>query len=765
MKKLLLALVAVLCSVAVSSAADLYLRGDVNGWGATAAYKFQTTDNDTYTLDVAELSGSFKIADASWGTHNYGGSNNSKIDLDKEYQCSYNGSNLSLSGSGKASNVTLTFVLSTQKLTISGQAQENNYDKLYIIGDINGSGWNGNRTDYPMEKVAGNDEKFSAELTVTAKSYLKFNAGTWTYGPGATVGADVALADGYTGAIKYPGGDKSYVLEPGSYTFTIDLKKGAEEGNLSVVGQGTGPVYPETLYIVGNLPGAEWQPTTALALTKTDDGMFEITTTLEGAAQFKFITQQGAWGSVGTEYGPATSDDSKDFLTVSIANPITLSAGSAYSFKLQEGPGKYKFAVNLKDNTVTVTGEGGPVYPDALYMLGTLSTGAWDPAAGATLAKTGTDGVYEGKAIELVNDATMAKAYFSFCTRLSSDWSNIGTRYGADTDGLAVTPGIPAALTVGENAFTTVAGKYDVQVSLVDMTVTLTAVGGGEFSATTVYMIGTMVDGSWNETTTDYAMTNSEAAPKTWTGEVTLLGAPTNFRLKMANGSVGGPASGDVTLDAEATVAIAVPAGENASYAIMPGKYTMTVTEADGAYTLSVKRTADAFPEKMYVVGTYKKDGFKAWTPETPFELTTQEPGIYISDDIYLIMAEGTDAYFQFLQLPGSWDHTGARYGASSTDEPIAMAQTKTVVPAGGATRSFKTSANHYMITLNLKTLTVTLDTATGVDFTEADSQTIVNVYNIQGVELMHAVKAADAIATLPGGMYIIGGKKVMIVK
>lgn len=766
MKKVLLALVAVLCSVAVSSATDFYLRGDVNGWGATAAYKFKTTDNDTYTLDVADLHGEFKIDDGTWKNNTYG-SNGTKVELDKPYTCSSPGGNLSLAGSGKAENVTLTFVLSTKTLTIKGKSVENNYDKLYIIGNINGSGWKGDRTDFPMGKVADKDNQFSGQLTVTSKSYVKFNAGTWTYGPGTS--ADVPLTPGYTGTIKYPGGDKSYVLDPGTYTFTIDLTNGAESGTLSVAGEVVGPVYPENLYIVGNLTNSDWKPENAFEMTKTSESTFEITTVLESFAQFKFITRRSAsWSSVGTQYGPASADASKDFLTVSLANPIQLTEGSSYSFKLKEGPGLYKFVVDLKAKTVSITNEGGKTYPEALYMLGTLSTGAWDPSAGALLTQTATKGVYEGKAIELVNDANVAKAYFSFCTKLganATDWDNVGTRYGAGTDGETVTPGTPATISVSTYAFSTVAGKYDVKVSLVDNTVTITAVGGEEFTASNVYMIGTMVDGSWNETTTDYAMTNSKETPKTWTGEVTLLGAPSYFRLKMADGTIGGPANADIALSNEATAPITIPAGENVSYSIMPGKYTMTVTEAGGAYTLTVKRTADAFPDKMYVVGTYKKDGFKAWSPETPFELTTVEPGIYTTEDIYLIMSEGTDAYFQFLQMPGAWDHAGVRYGASTADEAISMAQSKTVVPAGGDTKSFKTAANHYKMTLNLKTMTVSLDTATGAGMTEMDGDTIVNVYNMQGIELMHSVKATDALSTLPNGMYIVGGKKVIIVK
>lgn len=65
-------LLGLLICTAASAAPDLYLRGDVSGWNAQPAYKF-TQDGDIYTLKLAKLSGAFKIADASWGSDNYGG--------------------------------------------------------------------------------------------------------------------------------------------------------------------------------------------------------------------------------------------------------------------------------------------------------------------------------------------------------------------------------------------------------------------------------------------------------------------------------------------------------------------------------------------------------------------------------------------------------------------------------------------------------------------------------------------------------------------
>ena len=66
-------------------ASGIYLRGEVNGWSATADWEFSDEGEGTYVLYDKELSGSFKVADANWSaTCNYG-SNGSAITADTPY--------------------------------------------------------------------------------------------------------------------------------------------------------------------------------------------------------------------------------------------------------------------------------------------------------------------------------------------------------------------------------------------------------------------------------------------------------------------------------------------------------------------------------------------------------------------------------------------------------------------------------------------------------------------------------------------------------
>lgn len=51
----------------------------------------------------------------------------------------------------------------------------------------------------------------------------------------------------------------------------------------------------------------------------------------------------------------------------------------------------------------------------------------------------------------------------------------------------------------------------------------------------------------------------------------------------------------------------------------------------------------------------------------------------------------------------------------------------------------------------------------TGIESVAAEDAAVVNVYNMQGVCVRAAVEVADATADLPAGLYIVGGKKVMV--
>jgi hypothetical protein len=63
----------------------IFLRGEVNGWGAVTEWEFSNEGNGTYVLYDKELSGAFKVADSNWSSACNYGSNGSAMTADKPY--------------------------------------------------------------------------------------------------------------------------------------------------------------------------------------------------------------------------------------------------------------------------------------------------------------------------------------------------------------------------------------------------------------------------------------------------------------------------------------------------------------------------------------------------------------------------------------------------------------------------------------------------------------------------------------------------------
>lgn len=77
----------------------IYVRGDMNGWGAEPAWEFLTTDKaNVYIIEGVSIpqGTGFKIADSSWGSINCGAKGN--LEFNKKY---------SLENAGSSGNITM----------------------------------------------------------------------------------------------------------------------------------------------------------------------------------------------------------------------------------------------------------------------------------------------------------------------------------------------------------------------------------------------------------------------------------------------------------------------------------------------------------------------------------------------------------------------------------------------------------------------------------------------------------------------------------
>ena len=156
MKKVYLMLLMALMAVA-ASAQDLYLRGEMNGWGASNDWKFSTTDNNTYILEGVDVSAGqqFQVADNSWSTQ-WG--NGGQISMDTPTVI--NGkSNMTLRVGGEG--LTFTFVKSTSTLTVTNPSGGGDdpvtpvAQGIYFRGErnnwLNGNDWN-NRAQWKFKQ-------------------------------------------------------------------------------------------------------------------------------------------------------------------------------------------------------------------------------------------------------------------------------------------------------------------------------------------------------------------------------------------------------------------------------------------------------------------------------------------------------------------------------------------------------------------------------------------------------------------------------------
>ena len=210
---------------------DLYLRGVLNGWlndGLDDTYKFSTTDEKVYTLNVASIEAgeAFKIGTADWG---YGfSSGEMAMAVDTPY--SYEGVDTDMAMADNVSNVTITLNLDDKTITVSGQASVSSPAALYLIGDVKDNHWdpsagvemtkNGNvftLKNVEIETAFANDYGFFSFCTAKGA-----DAEDWTVGDryGASVENEEISVD--TPA-AFARGTNSWKVLPGTYNVEVNF--------------------------------------------------------------------------------------------------------------------------------------------------------------------------------------------------------------------------------------------------------------------------------------------------------------------------------------------------------------------------------------------------------------------------------------------------------------------------------------------------------------------------------------------------------------
>lgn len=430
----------------VANAADYYLIGGFNKWTLKDANsKFTAKGDGTYELDYAGiLTSGFKINDGTWGNgdDNFGGS--AMLELGKEYNLTTGSTSGNIPMASNVENPHLVFNPAARTLLVTGQSQEVEI-KYGIHGDIFGDPL------WSTEDFVEKDGKWVMEnKTVVAGNFgiKKMDKGTnsqldWiSSAAGAAVVLDTPMACQVGGT--------NWSIDGGTFNFTFD----PEAMTLTVTGESKGPVYTETLYLIGE-PVGGWAANVGEEL-QGKEGVFTYNADFTKLTYFGFATKLGEtaadWDTLNANrYGSNQTVGDEDSFSITEAGIYTMQKPNGNAWNLPAG--QWTLTINTVDNTLTVAGQGVeppvPSVPETLYVLGNVAGNSWDPSAPIEMTKDGNKFTVDA----VVDDAGEGFGFFSFCTSKSEtpdDWGglNSGDRFGpAEADEL-ITPGTPVEYTV-----------------------------------------------------------------------------------------------------------------------------------------------------------------------------------------------------------------------------------------------------------------------------------------------------------------------------
>ncbi len=212
-------------------ASGIYLRGEVNSWGAVADWEFSDEGGGTYVLYDKSLSGAFKIADASWSSACNYGSNGTSIQIDTPYSLVL-GTNDNISSGGNSfvcSRIVLTIADGNATLLLESNDDPSGLTTVYVMGDHNG--WNYMDTSGALA-LTDQPGVFSGQVTLTPgtdglshwRLYQRLGmAGVW-----GNPGNEDATTATLSGTLE-KGSKGSVCAEPGTYQVTFDINTGAYE--------------------------------------------------------------------------------------------------------------------------------------------------------------------------------------------------------------------------------------------------------------------------------------------------------------------------------------------------------------------------------------------------------------------------------------------------------------------------------------------------------------------------------------------------------
>lgn len=208
-------------------ASGLFLRGEVNGWGADSDWEFSDEGNGEYVLYDKTVSGQFKVSDPNWSASCNYGSNGSNISADTPYALKVGTDDNISCGSYvfECKRVVLTIVDGNAFLLLESNDDESELTSEYMVGDFNS--WNYMDTQGEL-KLDEADNLFKGRVTMKGGNdglshwliYQRLGMG------GAWGMAEDAASASLSGNLV-KGEKGKAAVEPATYDVTFSLTDGA----------------------------------------------------------------------------------------------------------------------------------------------------------------------------------------------------------------------------------------------------------------------------------------------------------------------------------------------------------------------------------------------------------------------------------------------------------------------------------------------------------------------------------------------------------
>ena len=711
---------------AVAAPGQIYVRGLNSDWnGYTNMLKPSSTDADLYEGTFNNLPAlEFKLTEnQNWdNSTTWGLPNNASFNLfsDKNYSATLTnnngGNNIKCGNWVAGGTVTIQFKYSTKQLTLISTTQpaESGYvytppSKVYIKGDINS--WNGNENSaLTLQNTTANAQgqyiyqgtiaslsgSFKIGETLGASTWNGINMGCSDSNQTITIGKQVACSDN--------GSD--FKLSSTYSDVTVTFTYNPNGASYLLLSSESGPSYPQTLYVIGNVLNQSWSPSKGVALTTTDGGQTfsgEVDLT-SSPSYFSFAEKLSpasdpsnwdAGPNTGVRYAP-----SEDTAATADGKSMVLPTGNASSASWSIAGGTYNINVNIKDGTFSMT----PVVKTvtALSLLGQFNDNgsvSEDWNAGKTMTAGADNKTFTISDVKMMGKDGATDAYFRFKT-------GDGLQYGPETEGEASLTAANPLVQTSDKAYYLKNGTYSFTVNVEDWTFTVTGIPDVTTPTNPdVYIAGSF--NGWGDAIGNEEYKFVDEGDQIYTGSFNVPKG-SSFQIVVGSTWYGSKeGEGNVTLDAsQSEVELDLATGYENNFVLTNwpgGNIDFTVTLEDMLVVLEYE-----FPEveekpTLYVVGD-DINGSELWAVGTDNVMTYNE-----ADGTYTW--SGTKLGGKFKIFDGDWNGD-YNIGAPANAEAIELG-TPFTVQKGNYPENIFLAENTYIenpeIVLDLEKLTITL--------------------------------------------------------